>query len=108
VLDGIEACVHEERTEVLNDLARIQKHFNVALCISSSINASADLFRDTQELSYKVWTTLPDQRPEISNFVKGQLDQRLESGRLCIGDLATRFEIEKALLAGHQGMCVKL
>lgn len=104
ILDGIEACGPREREEVMSTLRQLQEAFQMALCISYSIDASAEMERETSSLPRQSLVTLPDNRPEISDYIGAELLARLDSDKLRIGDPNLIVEIQDALTTGAQGM----
>lgn len=47
---------------------------------------------------------MPESNPDIERFINTELEARIESGKLSIGNPAIILEIRDALLAGAQGM----
>ena len=45
-------------------------------------------------------------RSEIAEYIESALEERLESGSLCLGDPAIILIIQDALVKGSQGMLV--
>jgi hypothetical protein len=43
---------------------------------------------------------------EIAQYIKSELEERLESGNLCLGDPTIILIIQDALVKGSQGMLV--
>jgi hypothetical protein len=41
---------------------------------------------------------------EIAQYIKSELEERLESGTLCLGDPTLILTIQDALVKGSQGM----
>ena len=76
----------------------------MALCVSYSIDASAEMERETSSLPRQSLVTLPDDRPEISDYIEAELLARLDSNKLRIGDPRLIVEIHDALITGAQGM----
>ncbi|KAK6821068.1 hypothetical protein PG987_015468 [Apiospora arundinis] len=81
ILDGLESCARQEIWDFLDSLQRLQKVMNVAVCISWSVEAGNDAEIYTNGLARPQIATLPDDRPEIGVFIKGQLLEKVGKRR---------------------------
>ncbi|PMD45835.1 hypothetical protein L207DRAFT_453033 [Hyaloscypha variabilis F] len=115
VLDGLDECDESERQELIRVLKKLQGIFNVLVCISvrSTVNTKWTIGPDefktalytTTPYTTTIWIIeIPANNPDIGEFIDAELETRLESGRLSIGDAAIILEIRDALEVGAQGM----
>lgn len=104
ILDGIESCELKEENELLAWIRSLQDHLTLALCISCRIDARSTIGRNVGTMQDSVWVTLPDVRPEISDYVKDRLTRKIQSGELRFRDPKIQSSIEEGLISGCQGM----
>ncbi|KAL2203607.1 hypothetical protein CC79DRAFT_1294630, partial [Sarocladium strictum] len=104
VLDGVDSCESKEENELLAWIRGLQDHLTLALCISYRIDARTMFDRNMGGTWESVWITLPDDRPEISGYIRDQLAKKIQSGDLLFRDTAIQSSIEKNLVSRCQGM----
>ncbi|KAI1394393.1 uncharacterized protein F4822DRAFT_46817 [Hypoxylon trugodes] len=104
VLDGIDACDRDDRKQVLQALSNLQETCQLSICASLSLEASLEIDRDMESLFRRSYLTLPDERPELSSYIKERLLSKLRDESLSISDENLVLEIRDALQAGAQGM----
>ena len=104
VLDGLDECDFSEQDILLEEVKRLQNTFLLLLCISlrpDPNNASKlipEQFNDATVFS------IPDDNPDIETFIQTELEARIESRKLVLGNPALVLEIRNALLEGSRGM----
>jgi hypothetical protein len=100
ILDGIESCALKEENEILNWIRSLQEHLSLALCISCRIDASSMIGQHIWAMKDPMCVTLPDSRPEISDYIKGQLERKTQSGELRFRDPNIQSTIAEAWFPG--------
>ncbi|KAL9074784.1 MAG: hypothetical protein Q9157_004274 [Trypethelium eluteriae] len=106
VLDGLDECKTNERTVLMKYLCELQKHFDFHLCISlrlepgnlDTLDAQKQRFLNTNMI------LIPEDNPEIEQFIESELECRIKSGKLNLGDPSLSLEIYDALVGRSQGM----
>ncbi|KAM7198032.1 hypothetical protein V8F33_005299 [Rhypophila sp. PSN 637] len=104
VLDGLDECPKKERQTILTHLQTLQQRFGLLVCLSSRIDASSAPWLIPSMTIKSHMVTIPDDNPDISYFIRSQLEYSIKTEALKVGDPAIVFEIEDALLQGSQGM----
>lgn len=104
VIDGIDECDHEDRTQIMRFLRDVQANLHLKLCISYRLTASTLIRDELRVLEGDATLRMPEQNPDIGEYVQDRLESCLESGTLVVGDPAIIVEICHALEAGAQGM----
>jgi hypothetical protein len=102
VLDGLDDCEVEEREIFTSSLKRLRKKFNLRICISCRTDFDIGIILDYEHSRRTI--TVPDNNPDISDFIGAELATRIESGRLSVGNPLIILEIQDALQIGAQGM----
>ncbi|KAJ5626943.1 hypothetical protein N7528_004370 [Penicillium herquei] len=106
VIDGLDECEPEDRRAVIQEIRWLQQRFSLLLCAS---------VRKEPRDPYKIddaWekfesvdiTAIPDNASDIEIFIETELEARITSGKLTIGNPLLVLEIQDALLKGSQGM----
>ncbi|KAK1753251.1 hypothetical protein QBC47DRAFT_54387 [Echria macrotheca] len=103
VLDGLDECDGPQAQEVLKILGYLQERFPLRVCISSRLD-SANVLLNPGGLAGQSVVTIPEDNPDIGDFINTTLAVFLQSGKLKIGNPTLILEIEDALLRGAQGM----
>ncbi|KAJ5153419.1 uncharacterized protein N7482_009897 [Penicillium canariense] len=106
IIDGLDECSATVRTSVIEDLRHLQDSFSILICVSLRQKPRNPLTVDQEWkfLASIVIAAVPDNSTDIESFIEEELEARMESGRLTIGDPAIILEIEDRLLQGSQGM----
>ncbi|KAM0668308.1 hypothetical protein ACQRIU_001870 [Beauveria bassiana] len=100
VLDDLDSCAESQKHEVLDSLSSLQNDFNLSFCISLRLDAQA-----AENLGPGPFVmTIPEENPDIAFFITHELDRRITSKSLIIGDPNLILEIHDTLLRGAQGM----
>jgi ankyrin repeat domain-containing protein 50 len=106
VLDGLDDCDPEEVELAIKYLLKLQKVLPLLLCLSlrlDSTTSSQSRLMSEQFLNART-VSITDNNPDIGIFIETELENRLKSESLIIGDPALILEIQDALMAGSQGM----
>ena len=104
VFDGLDECDSVEVAKSIAQLRQVQDLLTLSICISSRLEADNILRLDLKLLAAPSTVALPEDNPDIGDFINKGLIGLLESGKLSIGDPALILEIEDALLRGSEGM----
>lgn len=100
VLDNLDSCEESQKLEVLDNLMALQQDFALPICLSLQLDAQA-----AQDIiPGPLVMTIPEENPDIASFITHELEHRIASGKLVMGDPSIIVEIHNALLGGAQGM----
>lgn len=103
ILDGLDDCDDFERGRTTEALHKLQENTLLLAFVSvrSQINEEQTEFRGLRpQHVFK----MPEDNPDIRNFVVSALTAKIESGELVLGDQSLVLEIGDALTAGAQGI----
>lgn len=104
VLDGLDECHEQQRRTLIYHLGELQEMLRLRVCIACGSDIDS-LWKLKPELfSNSSIMSVPEENPEMRQFIKAELVDRIEARRLIIGDPSLALEIEDALIAGSQGM----
>ena len=104
ILDGIDDCHYAEREELIQHLHELQVKFNLLLCISHRLESNSLLKHYVENLKAATSTSIPDNNPDIEEFIEAELESCIQSRKLVLGDHSLKVEIQDALQAGSKGM----
>ncbi|CAG8893308.1 unnamed protein product [Penicillium egyptiacum] len=106
VVDGLDELDVHQRDIVIQQLSDLQSEtFAMLLCISLREDPNeSPLKTNFARLAAPVVTAIPNNTPDIEDFIETELENRIESGQLTIGSPLLILEIQDALLKGSQGM----
>ncbi|CZS85808.1 unnamed protein product [Fusarium graminearum] len=100
VLDGLDECELEVQRTVLAHLVKIQE-FGYKICLSVRTPHNVSVWR-TESFDFNV--VIPEENPDISDFINAEVDSRVDDGRLVIRDPNLVEEVKKELITGANGM----
>ncbi|PCG99901.1 Hypothetical protein PENO1_050690 [Penicillium occitanis (nom. inval.)] len=104
VLDGLDECGYSVAKEVIRYLRKIQESLNLHLCVSLRLEPNK-LLRYPRDLFVQcIVTSIPVENPDIEIFIERELENRVQSNELIIGDPELILDIRDSLMAGSQGM----
>ncbi len=104
ILDGLDECVDTELGKLLEGLKKMQ---NFDQCFHMFCAARADMdTRHQSDLQPQHKVSMPENNPEIAQYIDSALDDRLDAGSLSLGDPRIILNIRDALMRGSQGMSV--
>jgi ankyrin repeat protein len=104
VLDGLDECDTQEQKTLVEAISKIQNKLKVLVCSSFREEPNNGLQSVTSQLLATCVVPLPDNNPDIENFIEADLDRCLRQELLTIGDPALILDIHDALSKGAQGM----
>ncbi|QPC62836.1 hypothetical protein HYE67_005067 [Fusarium culmorum] len=100
VLDGLDECELEAQRTVLGHLGEIRR-FGYRICLSVRTPEDSPLWK-AKFFGLRVY--IPEENPDISNFIEAEIHRRVEDGRLVTRDPDLVEEVKKELIAGACGM----
>ena len=104
ILDGMDDCQDAERNQLLSFIRAMQQKFKIRLCVSHRIEGSTSLEHYLGEFIAATSTAVPDENPDIDDFIEAELERCIRSRKLVLGDPSLVLEIQDALQAGSKGM----
>ncbi|CRL23409.1 Ankyrin repeat-containing domain [Penicillium camemberti] len=106
VIDGLDELDVHQRDILIQQLSDLQSEtLTILLCISLRDDPNENpLKTNFARLAAPVVTAIPNNTPDIEDFIETELESRIESGNLTIGSPLLILEIQDALLQGSQGM----
>jgi ankyrin repeat protein len=104
VLDGLDECDTQEQETLVEAISKIQNKLKVLVCSSFREEPSNSLQSVTSQLLAIRFVPLPDNNPDIEDFIEADLDRCLRQELLTIGDPELILDIQDALSKGAQGM----
>jgi ankyrin repeat protein len=104
VLDGIDECDSATMNDVIRQLRGLQKKMKLKLCVSMRIDPANHEIISLPSVDNASRVCLPDDNPDIEGYIRAELETRVESGKLKLGDPAVILEIAEKLTEGSQGM----
>ncbi|KAJ5106165.1 NACHT nucleoside triphosphatase [Penicillium angulare] len=106
IIDGIDELVLEERETLLDYIYILQQRFHMSFCLSIRQQSSLQLEIEARGPSNSKVdiVPMPGNTTEIEHFVIEELERRVSSRKLAVGDNSLLLEIRQALIKGSQGM----
>lgn len=104
VLDGLDECHEQERRDLIRQLRELQRVFTLRVCIACRSDVDGLWTLKPESFSNGSIMVVPEENPEMKQFIRAELIDRIEAHKLVIGDPGLALEIEDALIAGSQGM----
>ena len=104
IIDGLDECDQKELKLLIEYLKELlaSRHIFHIYCSSRP-----DLSRWVPALLRPQWNvSMSEASSEIAQYIERELEERLESGSLCLGDPTIILTIQDALVKGSQGMLV--
>ncbi|KAF2670549.1 hypothetical protein BT63DRAFT_356449, partial [Microthyrium microscopicum] len=107
IVDGLDECPLHEKEMACSALQKLQQFLNVSLCVSYRYEAGTK--NPTEPNFLKIlqpsnFASMEENNADIKTFILHELADRLETGRLLLGDPTLVIDIRDALLEGSQGM----
>jgi ankyrin repeat protein len=104
VLDGLDECDEYQKQDVILQLRKLQGIFSLLVCLSFRLEADNAWKVSLDQFAKSSTISIPDDNPDIANFINLELERCIESGKLKIGEPTLILEIQEVLLKGAQGM----
>ncbi|KAF5547572.1 heterokaryon incompatibility protein het-E-1 [Fusarium phyllophilum] len=100
VIDGIDECPMSEQHALLNALSVIQP-YGYKLCVSVRALEQTLPWKDH---SFRFHACIPEDNPDILDYVQVEVARRIQEGRLVIQDPDLVQEVKEQLISGACGM----
>ena len=104
VLDGLDECDKIDRDALIKHLSKVQEILPLSLCVSLRAQPNNASMSKNEQFKDVVITAIPEQNPDIEQYVSNELERSLGSGELVVGDPTIVLEICEALIDGAEGM----
>ncbi|KAM5357706.1 hypothetical protein ACJZ2D_015991 [Fusarium nematophilum] len=102
ILDGLDECDESQKEDVILRLREIQSIFPLLVCLSFRQEAGNALRLD--HLAKPSMISIPENNPDIAEFIQTELERRVESRMLRVGEPTLVLKIRDALLERANGM----
>ncbi|KAH7194274.1 hypothetical protein DER44DRAFT_844066 [Fusarium oxysporum] len=100
VIDGVDECPMDEQHALLRALSVIQPH-GYKLCVSVRTLEQTSTWKGH---SFRFNVSIPEDNPDISDYVEVEVARRIQEGRLVIEDPNLVQEVKEKLIYGACGM----
>jgi Cdc6-like AAA superfamily ATPase len=107
LIDGLDECPQGEIDTIVGLLQNLQRALSTLICISYREEARSPVEKLSKGFVRLHTLKAPEMNPDIEAYIDAELQERLQSDKLSIGDPTIVLSIREALLKGAQGMFVK-
>ncbi|KAF9770549.1 hypothetical protein IL306_011888 [Fusarium sp. DS 682] len=104
ILDGLDECDENQREDMIRRLREIQSVFPLLVCLSFRQETGNALTLRPEHFAKPSIISIPENNPDIAEFIQTELERQVEFGRLRVGEPTLVLEIRDALLERAQGM----
>ncbi|KAF4333760.1 hypothetical protein FBEOM_12417 [Fusarium beomiforme] len=104
ILDGLDECDESQKEDVILRLREIQTVCPLLICLSFREEAGKTPALYPETFARPSMISIPENNPDIVEFIQTELERRVEFGRLRVGEPTLVLEIRDALLERSQGM----
>lgn len=104
ILDGLDECHEDQKEDMIRYLQEIQEVFPLLVCLSFRQEAGNALTLRPESFAKSSVISIPDNNPDIAEFIQTELERRVELGRLKVGEPTLILDIRDALVERAQGM----
>ncbi|EAU30431.1 predicted protein [Aspergillus terreus NIH2624] len=104
LVDGLDECPQSEIETIIELLQNLQRVLSTLICISYREEARSPVEKLSKEFAQIQTLKAPEINPDIEAYIDAELQGRLQSDELTIGDPTVVLSIQEALLKGAQGM----
>ena len=104
ILDGLDDCDQSQKEDVILRLREIQTVYALLVCLSLRQEAGNAPALRPEHFAEPSTVSVPENNPDIAEFIQTELERRVEFGRLKVGEPTLVLEIRDALLEKAQGM----
>ncbi|KAJ5266574.1 NACHT nucleoside triphosphatase [Penicillium angulare] len=102
IIDGIDELSSFQMGVFFDQFGDLQKGLGISVCISTRQDSSDAIKSSRNALHNRVVAKVPDNATEIENYISEEINRRLRSEELIIGDRKLISEISNALYRGSQ------
>lgn len=104
VIDGLDECDEYQAQSLLRALRQLQNTYFLLMCVSFRVEPdTASRLRLNAFFKPSFWQ-IPDNNPDVGQFISAELERRIISEELKMGESGLILEIENALVQGANGM----
>lgn len=104
IIDGLDECSEKELKLLIGYLKELLAS---RLIFHIYCSSRPDVYRRVPKLLRPQWNvSMSEASSEIAQYIESELEERLESGSLCLGDPTIILIIRDVLVKGSQGMSV--
>jgi hypothetical protein len=89
----VDECDDVERQILIRQVRNLQETFALLLCVSTRPEVDNALGLRLEQVTAPSVISIPNDNPDIENFIGAELESCLQSGKLAIGDPALILEI---------------
>ncbi|EWZ77527.1 hypothetical protein FOWG_18068 [Fusarium oxysporum f. sp. lycopersici MN25] len=104
VLDELDECDISQKEDIISYLQELQTVCPLLICLSFRQEAGKPPTLYPKTFARPIMISIPENNPEIAEFIQAELERRVEFGRLRVGEPTLVLEIRDALLKRAQGM----
>ncbi|EJT73989.1 hypothetical protein GGTG_07839 [Gaeumannomyces tritici R3-111a-1] len=104
VVDGLDECDDGQAQSMFDVLRQLQDTSSLLVCVSFRVEPGTASRLRTITLARSSFWQIPDNNPDVGQFISAELERRRASGKLKMGDPLLIKEIEDALVQGAHGM----
>ncbi|RKK66728.1 hypothetical protein BFJ69_g15148 [Fusarium oxysporum] len=104
ILDGLDECDESQKDDVILRLREIQTVCSLLIYLSFRQEAGKAPALYLENFANPSMISIPENNPDIAEFIQTELERRVELGRLRVGEPTLVLEIRDALLERAQGM----
>ncbi|KAL8284840.1 hypothetical protein RB600_009325 [Gaeumannomyces tritici] len=104
VVDGLDECDDGQAQSMFDVLRQLQDTSSLLVCVSFRVEPGTASRLRTITLARSGFWQIPDNNPDVGQFISAELERRRASGKLKMGDPLLIKEIEDALVQGAHGM----
>lgn len=104
LLDGLDLCDDSDKVEIIDFVRQLQLHGWILVCASLRQESAHSVEEVYHNFVKYTRTSLPDNKPDIEDFVEAELSRCLRTNTLILGDARLVLRIHDALLSGSRGM----
>ena len=104
IIDGLDECDDRQREILASRLRRLQDQSSLLVCLSFRSEADNTLGLYLEQFAQPIIFQIPDNNTDIEDYITAELERRVVSGKLKLGEPTLILEIREVLLQGAQGM----
>lgn len=86
IVDGLDECDDHQKQDVIRSLRELQDIFPLLACLSFTFEAASTLKLSLEQFTSPTVLSIPDENPDIPKFISLELERRIKSKRLVIGE----------------------
>ncbi|KAH9215236.1 hypothetical protein DL95DRAFT_425150 [Leptodontidium sp. 2 PMI_412] len=87
ILDGLDECDYKERKKLILQLRQLQSEFTILLSVSFRLEPDNALKISSEEFTTPRYISIPEDNPDIEDFIYKELENCVESKKLALVNL---------------------